>query len=353
MFGRQWFGAGSQSPLDEEALIYESLLRSRQYGKAVDLANRQINTLAVEHSSYNYWRRQYLRGLRLKQRNNTNSIISVFFSGFWPGFRQEDNELLNMLKHVGILIGSEIVLSSNNPDLLIFSCFGDPGLNRFPSSTRILYLGENVRPDYTSADYSLTFDVSDYCGRNIYLPLWLLRSTKYATRHADYAHFDPECLGHPQKVNNKNDSIVYIGNNNTSMRVEAIKQLKSLGMTVECFGSQTRPVQDKIKTLNEFRYSLCFENSYTPGYVTEKIFDAFAGGTIPIYWGGLSSEIFNVEKLFICDPYKSVSLNIHSFIKWKQVNSLLMMPPLLRPGAFSKIDSAVILSISKLLMDLF
>ena len=34
-----------------------------------------------------------------------------------------------------------------------------------------------------------------------------------------------------------------------------------------------------------YRFVLCFENELYPGYVTEKVFDAWTAGTIPIYWG--------------------------------------------------------------------
>lgn len=43
---------------------------------------------------------------------------------------------------------------------------------------------------------------------------------------------------------------------------------------------------DKINTLKNYRFCICFENTHTTdGYITEKIFDAFAAGCVPIYWG--------------------------------------------------------------------
>jgi hypothetical protein len=45
------------------------------------------------------------------------------------------------------------------------------------------------------------------------------------------------------------------------------------------------PASDKAATLSRYRFSLCYENSRFPGYVTEKIFDCFFGGTIPVYLG--------------------------------------------------------------------
>ena len=42
-----------------------------------------------------------------------------------------------------------------------------------------------------------------------------------------------------------------------------------------------------------------FENSAYPGYTTEKILEAFAAGTIPIYWGDPEiGRVFN-EKAFV------------------------------------------------------
>ena len=41
----------------------------------------------------------------------------------------------------------------------------------------------------------------------------------------------------------------------------------------------------KYATLSRYRFSLCYENSSVPGYITEKIFDCLFVGTIPIYLG--------------------------------------------------------------------
>jgi hypothetical protein len=45
------------------------------------------------------------------------------------------------------------------------------------------------------------------------------------------------------------------------------------------------PVAEKLETLSSYRFSLCLENSVFDGYVSEKIFDCFFAGTIPIYLG--------------------------------------------------------------------
>lgn len=45
---------------------------------------------------------------------------------------------------------------------------------------------------------------------------------------------------------------------------------------------------DKLKYLSEFRFNICPENVDAPGYTTEKIFDAFRCGAVPIYHGALN-----------------------------------------------------------------
>lgn len=45
-------------------------------------------------------------------------------------------------------------------------------------------------------------------------------------------------------------------------------------------------VFSKIKTLSKYKFAICYENmKEAPNYVTEKIFDCFMSGCIPIYWG--------------------------------------------------------------------
>jgi hypothetical protein len=52
--------------------------------------------------------------------------------------------------------------------------------------------------------------------------------------------------------------------------------------------------------------ALHFENSSVPGYITEKIIDAWVSGTIPIYWGAPDvAEHFNSEAFINCHDFAS------------------------------------------------
>lgn len=49
-------------------------------------------------------------------------------------------------------------------------------------------------------------------------------------------------------------------------------------------------VASKADTLSRYRFALCFENMILPGWITEKIFDCFYAGTVPVYWGAPDVE---------------------------------------------------------------
>ena len=37
--------------------------------------------------------------------------------------------------------------------------------------------------------------------------------------------------------------------------------------------------------LSQYKFNICFENTKQENYITEKLFNAYMGGSIPIYWG--------------------------------------------------------------------
>jgi hypothetical protein len=55
----------------------------------------------------------------------------------------------------------------------------------------------------------------------------------------------------------------------------------------------------KSATLGKYKFSLCFENSVLKGWTTEKIFDCFFAGTIPVYWGAPDIADYIPRECFI------------------------------------------------------
>ena len=64
-------------------------------------------------------------------------------------------------------------------------------------------------------------------------------------------------------------------------------------------GDYWRPLKAKYFHDHSHKFSICYENTSTPYYCTEKLMDAFLSNSLPIYWGDSRSiEDFN-EKSFI------------------------------------------------------
>jgi hypothetical protein len=59
------------------------------------------------------------------------------------------------------------------------------------------------------------------------------------------------------------------------------------------------PVDDKEAKLREYKFVLCLENAVFPGYVTEKIFDCFFAGSVPVYMGAPDIDSYLPRNTFI------------------------------------------------------
>jgi hypothetical protein len=57
--------------------------------------------------------------------------------------------------------------------------------------------------------------------------------------------------------------------------------------------------RSKAEVLGRYRFAICFENMKLHSWVTEKIFDCFFAGTVPIYWGAPDIETYVPAECFI------------------------------------------------------
>jgi hypothetical protein len=70
-------------------------------------------------------------------------------------------------------------------------------------------------------------------------------------------------------------------------------------------------LDEAVSLLLPFKFALVFENAIAPGYVTEKIVNAFLAGAVPIYWGDHAVlEIFDRRAfVFVDAPEDGAWLN--------------------------------------------
>ena len=56
----------------------------------------------------------------------------------------------------------------------------------------------------------------------------------------------------------------------------------------------------KLETLSQYKFSICYENMCNVGgYITEKIFDCFFAGVVPVYWGATDIQDYIPNNCYI------------------------------------------------------
>jgi hypothetical protein len=171
---------------------------------------------------------------------------------------------------------------------------------------------ENRRPPLQGFDLTFSFDVDNYSGKNYYLPLIYLymNHSKISPPHSK--HLLSPCVASQNRDVDKNFIEKKSGfasafiNNPHPMRLRAIDSLSKIEK-VELFGrSVNNYVNDKIDTASLYWFNLCFENDLYPGYVTEKILEAWISKSVPLYWGYDEAKILNPDAFVNLKDFNSL-----------------------------------------------
>lgn len=218
--------------------------------------------------------------------------IKINFSDFWPEFVKTNNYFYNLL------ITKYNVVIDDDPEILFYSCFGRNYLKY--KCKRILYLGENIRPDFTACDFAFSFD---YTSRKNHfrLPLYSLYIDYHGTLGELQEHLTEEQAINAWRNKTKFCCMV-VSNPNCEKRIRFFKNL-SKKRKVDSGGKYLNnvggPVEDKMEFIKDYKFVLSFENSSYAGYTTEKIMEPILTNSIPVYWGNkLIGNDFN-NKRFI------------------------------------------------------
>ena len=87
--------------------------------------------------------------------------------------------------------------------------------------------------------------------------------------------------------------------------IRALNRIKMIGKiyakrTVQKYPSYKGQVANKKEVMQKYRFSICYENARDiPGYITEKIFDSFFAGCVPVYWGANNISTYIPKECFI------------------------------------------------------
>ncbi|MEG1506405.1 MAG: glycosyltransferase family 10 [Bacilli bacterium] len=75
-------------------------------------------------------------------------------------------------------------------------------------------------------------------------------------------------------------------------------------------------IEKKIDILSQYKFSICYENvKGYDGYITEKIFDCFFAGTIPIYLGADNISNYIPEETFIRKDKFPTYEDLYNYLK--------------------------------------
>ncbi|MBR4575022.1 MAG: hypothetical protein IKO16_08920 [Lachnospiraceae bacterium] len=221
--------------------------------------------------------------------------IKIAFTDFWDVFDPEENFITDALKkHFKVEI-------SEDPDFVFCSIFGRRHLKY--SCAKIFYTGENIAPDFNLVDYALGFPEMDFYDRYLRFPHYILYPRACSLARRKHEMTDEELLG--RKFCN------YVISNAVSageriVMIDSLSKYKEIASGGKFRNNVGGPVADKIDFARGYKFSIAFENSSSRGYTTEKIMEAFASATVPIYWGNPDiAKEFNPDSFINCHDFNS------------------------------------------------
>lgn len=256
--------------------------------------------------------------------------IKINFCSFLEDFNIYDNFLLDILKQRYNIEFSE------EPDFLFYSIFGGD-FKGYKNCVKIFYTEENFTPVFNDCDYAIAFDYIDFGERYMRLPI-------------DAEHLTPEIQNRQNLSNDlaKRKFCNFIYSNPDSgegslIRIDFCKKLQQY-KHVDCPGKILNNMKSdlierydenwkhgKIKFVSNYKFTIAFENSSSPGYTTEKLLQPFWGNSIPIYWGNPEvTKDFNPKAFINCNDYKDFDEVIEK-IKELDNNDELYMQMLKEP----------------------
>lgn len=224
--------------------------------------------------------------------------LRIAFVDFASDFDVNNNDFISILSE-----RYNVVIDSKNPDYLFYSNFGNRYLKY--DCIRIFYTGECITPDFNLCDYAMAFDRISFGDRYLRMPLYRL----FLYRKQYDKLFDRKEI---KEIDPNKQFCSFVVSNCFAEDIRAkmfkalseYKQVSSGGRYLNNVGG---PIKDKYEFQKNHKFAIAFENQQYDGYVTEKLVDALAARTVPIYWG---------------DPNIHTDLNEEAFINGNRYSSL-------------------------------
>ena len=143
------------------------------------------------------------------------------------------------------------------------------------------------------ADYAIAYYHINYLDRFFKLPAFVKKN------FSDIDKIREEVIKNPIR---KKFCAAVISNCRSLFRLNFIDKLseyKKVDMGGRCKNNINKYIKNKIEFLSDYKFSIAMENSKGDDYISEKIYDSFKAGTIPIYYGNYIIDEFINPKTYI------------------------------------------------------
>jgi len=275
---------------------------------------------------------------------------NVIFRGFWKDQDVTKKFLLNLVSRIDIQ-GKTFVLTSVFPRRTLPNristsiraratgklsieerqriSYGllEPIINK--QIVNIWFSGENARiPSSDGWDAYLSSETDETIENSVFLPFWATRfgETVEKSETSQQAYLKTRSL----EIADRDRVCAVIGNPEPT-RLNFIKHLQKY-IPVDVLGSIVgRYVPNKQKLLAQYKMNICFENDLFPNYVTEKAFESWNSGCVPIWWGMDSEGYINPSALINLaeKSFKSAIENIVEIYENDEISTQIVNSPLL------------------------
>lgn len=185
-------------------------------------------------------------------------------------------------------------LSNDRNDYFIRNAFGYRPREIIKAKKTFWYTAENLRPPVDVYDATFSFNPNCTIVKNAYLPYWMTLMNWKIQGQGDPKFDSIKFL--KSKTKESRERVACSFSSIHEPERTRILQSVSKSMPIELFGkAHGNYVQDKVTTSNQFGYQICNENDVYPGYVTEKLFEAWSANNIPIWSGLIVGDLINEE----------------------------------------------------------
>ena len=242
---------------------------------------------------------------------NQKKLINIYFVDSLEDYYKDI-----LIKDITKLIENRFIINitSVNPDYLIFDIFDCEHLNlKYSNTIKIGIYTENQFPDFIEADYAISYHNINYLDR------YFRNKRKYFINFNRKRFETIRRKAFRKKIRKKFCAGVISNLNSTDgFRIKFINELskyKKVDMGGIYKNNVGGIVRNKIRFLSAYKFSIAMENSEGQGYISEKIFDSFIAGTIPIYYGGYMLDEFINPKSYILIKNEEDMLKKIEYIK--------------------------------------